>query len=802
MEDVQDVTPHTDAKDAYLVEVAPRVFEDHSQTLAGVTGQFGSSCSRCNATQQCRVNSDCKSAMCYPVNDGSRTASLGQMGLYKLKSSHFEFFTKFDSASLYPSKNKADTSTTNENRYRKDIHVAVHAYGTDYVANYPTKEEMQDAYCAMYSGTANDVDPMSPFGNTVTEGFGNQGTGSYCKNWLMPPTCQGSDVRCDVMEMEPTNLQCRSCSDGVRNGDETCADGGGDHCREMSTRCGDGKQCKLSSDCASGRCYHEEGRDDIKRDCLPPMEDGFGGEDGHVDEFRGWYDVQGCGQCNDYCRWVGETATDGTGFGDPTTSVRQGNAWWSCKKAGSAEMFTYFDQTPGSTSTGRRMDGAGWVDDDKNPVLEYATLSGTYYGKPWSSSFQKCAGQSAINPSDDTDGSISITSGAYHYNPFGIPLLPPNEIGFGVCVSCKNGVQDGSESGVDCGGDDCPKCKNGKRCEGDVDCLSSKCDVEQHQCRALTTDELCSNEVRDDKTRESSVDCGGECTPCADDRDCNHDGDCESNSCYNNKCVSCWNDDKDGKETDKNCGGQDFFQLVGNVCGIKSGGACNVACSRCCNDGLTVSNCNECVASNSNQCTDHKTGGWDGCPACGDGKDCNVNKDCASGLCENTKCVSCSNNKQDTHESCVDGGGSICRERCGNGESCNLHSDCSSGVCFTGTSTCVACDNQYRDGNETCSDGGGNQCSRRCEVEEGCLTGSDCATGYCNMVTTDAGGFGRCRLSKPDEFCTGGVFNEDRGETVSSSALARGLNCSCCTLVGVGTLVDVSTLWRICGGDG
>ena len=80
------------------------------------------------------------------------------------------------------------------------------------------------------------------------------------------------------------------------------------------------------------------------------------------------------------------------------------------------------------------------------------------------------------------------------------------------------------------------------------------------------------------------------------------------------------------------------------------------------------------------------------------------------------------------------------------------------------------------------------------------MTGSDCATGYCNMVTTDAGGFGRCRLSKPDEFCTGGVFNKDRGETVSSNALARGLNCSCCTLVGVGTLVDVSTvvedMWR------
>ena len=31
---------------------------------------------------------------------------------------------------------------------------------------------------------------------------------------------------------------------------------------------------------------------------------------GYVDAYRGWYDVQGCGQCNDYCRWVGNSGSD------------------------------------------------------------------------------------------------------------------------------------------------------------------------------------------------------------------------------------------------------------------------------------------------------------------------------------------------------------------------------------------------------------------------------------------------------------------------------------------------------------
>ena len=35
-------------------------------------------------------------------------------------------------------------------------------------------------------------------------------------------------------------------------------------------------------------------------------------EAGYADEFRGWYDVQGCGQCLDYCLWVGDSGSGGS----------------------------------------------------------------------------------------------------------------------------------------------------------------------------------------------------------------------------------------------------------------------------------------------------------------------------------------------------------------------------------------------------------------------------------------------------------------------------------------------------------
>ena len=379
----------------------------------------------------------------------------------------------------------------------------------------------------------------------------------------------------------------------------------------------------------------------------------------------------------------------------------------------------------------------------------------------------KCEGQGA---STDTTGSMVTSMGGYGYGEGEVALLSPLLTGFGTCTSCSNGYQDGDESGIDCGGTACPKCSNGGKCNGDSDCISTKCDVEEHICRSFTRDELCSNEKEDDKTRETDTDCGGDCDPCPDKSVCKHDGDCMSDNCYGGVCVSCHNDIKDGVETDVNCGGTNFFLLVGNICGTRSGGACNVECSQCCSDLLSPADCNQCVSA-APSCTDHKSGGWDGCPSCKDGKICLTNRDCASNACEGGKCVSCSDGKKNGRESCSDGGGDVCRERCGNGEGCVVGSDCSSGMCYDNPAVsgearvCVACDNQYRDGNETCVDGGGSSCSRRCKVDKGCLTGSDCATGYCKTDERDADGFGQCREAKVSEFCSNSALNADKGET-------------------------------------
>ena len=53
---------------------------------------------------------------------------------------------------------------------------------------------------------------------------------------------------------------------------------------------------------------------------------------GYSDQYKGWYDLQGCGKCYSYCRWVGNSGPGG----DPntrTTYMRKGatsKSFWSC----------------------------------------------------------------------------------------------------------------------------------------------------------------------------------------------------------------------------------------------------------------------------------------------------------------------------------------------------------------------------------------------------------------------------------------------------------------------------------------
>mmetsp|Transcript_14763 Transcript_14763/g.20910 ORF Transcript_14763/g.20910 Transcript_14763/m.20910 type:complete len:842 (-) Transcript_14763:293-2818(-) len=55
-----------------------------------------------------------------------------------------------------------------------------------------------------------------------------------------------------------------------------------------------------------------------------------------IDEYAGWYDLNGCGECNDYCRWVSWWNGQESG-GNPTTRTTYGTwTWWDCAPAGTS----------------------------------------------------------------------------------------------------------------------------------------------------------------------------------------------------------------------------------------------------------------------------------------------------------------------------------------------------------------------------------------------------------------------------------------------------------------------------------
>ena len=72
--------------------------------------------------------------------------------------------------------------------------------------------------------------------------------------------------------------------------------------------------------------------------------------------------------------------------------------------------------------------------------------------------------------------------------------------------SCTDGVKNGSESDVDCGGPDCAPCADGRACGGDNDCRSRVC------TGLVCQTPSCSDGFANGD--ETGVDCGGSCPPC------------------------------------------------------------------------------------------------------------------------------------------------------------------------------------------------------------------------------------------------------------------------------------------------
>ena len=95
----------------------------------------------------------------------------------------------------------------------------------------------------------------------------------------------------------------------------------------------------------------------------------------------------------------------------------------------------------------------------------------------------------------------------------------------------------GNETDVDCGGTGCAPCQTNGVCNQNSDCASCICvRVSRTAKNATCQAPRCNNGLQDGC--ESDIDCGGACGAiCGDGQTCNSKADCASNSCVDGKCV-------------------------------------------------------------------------------------------------------------------------------------------------------------------------------------------------------------------------------------------------------------------------
>ena len=324
----------------------------------------------------------------------------------------------------------------------------------------------------------------------------------------------------------------------------------------------------------------------------------------------------------------------------------------------------------------------------------------------------------------------------------------------GPGATCSDGVPNGDESGVDCGGS-CPPCADGSTCNGPEDCASGVCS------RGFCLVPSCTDGVSNGD--ETGTDCGGDCGLCPGGQPCTANAECLSGRCRGGTCStsSCEDGTRNGAETDIDCGG--------DLCPACSGGQRCLDRTDCVNLICAASMCTEPACNDGVQNQDETSVDCGGavCPGCRDGLSCGIDQDCENERCFDGGCVSCSDRVQNAEETDVDCGGALC-DACPAGERCLMDSDCLVGSCNAGI--CESCDDRVQNQDETDVDCGGAICGG-CRAGAACAMDRDCDMGSCSSAS------GTCVS------CIDGLLNQDESDVDcgGSVCLACGPGFLCAT---------------------
>jgi hypothetical protein len=396
----------------------------------------------------------------------------------------------------------------------------------------------------------------------------------------------------------------------------------------------------------------------------------------------------------------------------------------------------------------------------------------------------------------------------------------------GSCLEagCMNGVQDGSETDQDCGGDGCKTCVKGQGCAQGTDCESGVCG--DAKCLAAACDDQTKN------GKETGIDCGGDCTPCPTDEPCVVGGDCISGECNDQVCgaecadgfANCDKDNANACEVNTrtdlgNCG------FCRNVCDLPhataecSAGECRIATDGCevgyqdCN-GDPADGCEVDLKTNKLNCgaCNHVCPDLNGTPSCQAGL-CEIT--CNDGFedCDDTRNNGCEINLKSSSTNC-----NACGKKCaadpGYSPYCK-DGACGQTQCSAGKGDCNgdpadACETTLTNDVENC---GG--CGIKCEavnaavacVNSKCVISSckadfaDCVGGYadgcetntqtstshcggCGKACTIANGAPKCDAGSCEVNSCSGTFRDCDGDPKS------------------GCEINIATSPKNCGGCG